>query len=168
MQPKPVLFTAVGVSFSEPQFAFDVIVPRDDSTLFTGYLGVLPAVVGLENHGETYGAAGDSRTVFLSDGGSFREQIVRYERPAEPSAAGHFDYDVTQFTGVLSHIVSDASARWSYAPGTPGRTHITWSYAYRPLPGRTLLVRRVIGPLWRRYMRRSMLAVLAAIVAERP
>ncbi|MCU1475489.1 MAG: hypothetical protein JWQ64_182 [Subtercola sp.] len=176
MQPKPVLFTVVGVSFSEPRFAFDVVVPRDDSTLFTGFAGVLPAVTAMENHGETYDHVGDSRTVRLSDGGTFREEIVRYVRPhgvvdANPppgeASTGHFDYDVTTFTGLLSHIVSDATARWTYAPGTTGRTHITWAYAYRPLPGRTFVVRRLIGPLWMRYMRRSMRNVLAAIVDER-
>ncbi|UFS58507.1 SRPBCC family protein [Subtercola endophyticus] len=175
MQPKPVLFTVVGVSFSEPRFAFDVVVPRDDSTLFTGFAGVLPAVTSAENHGETYDRIGDSRTVRLSDGGTFREEIVRYVRPHSAhettppgeASTGYFDYDVTKFTGLLSHIVSDATARWTYAPGTTGRTRITWAYAYRPLPGRTFVVRRLIGPLWMRYMRRSMRNVLAAIVDER-
>ncbi|GGF37283.1 hypothetical protein [Subtercola lobariae] len=198
MQPKLVLFTVVGVSFSEPRVAFDVVVPRDDSTLFTGYLGVLPGVTGANNHDETYDRVGDSRTVHLSDGGTFREEIVRYARPAAPdaqpfatandpakgsatiadlmatgavtqtpAATGHFDYDVTQFTGILGRIVSDATARWTYAPGTPGRTRITWTYGYRPLPGRTFLVRHIIGPLWMRYMRRSMGNALAAIVVGR-
>ncbi|MCU1478975.1 MAG: hypothetical protein JWQ64_3668 [Subtercola sp.] len=201
MQPKLVLFTVVGVSFSEPRFAFETIVPRDDSTLFLGYLGVLPAVTGSENHGESYDRVGDSRTVRLSDGATFREEIVRYVRPpvrdastpadarhdtavapasrtattldaagqdaVAQDAAGHFDCDITRFTGILSRIVSDATARWTFAPGTPGRTRITWTYGYRPLPGRTFLVRRVIGPLWLRYMRRSMGNALAAIVAER-
>jgi hypothetical protein len=167
MQPKLVLFTVVGVSFSEPRFAFDVVVPRDDSTLFLGHLGVLPAVTGAENHGESYDRVGDSRTVWLSDGGTFREEIVRYVRPSAQDATGYFDYDVTRFTGILSRIVSDATARWTYAPGTPGRTRITWTYGYRPLPGRTFLVHRVIGPLWLRYMRRSMGNALAAIAAER-
>src|ERR1700712_4553702 len=183
MQPKLVLFTVIGVSFSEPRVAFDIIVPRDDSTLFLGYLGVLPAVTGIENHGESYDHAGDPRTVRLSDGGTFREEIVRFVRPANPTndrhetnraarsaadSTGYFDYDVTEFTGILGRLVSDATARWSYAPGTAGRTHITWSYGSRPLPNRSFLVRRVTGPLWLQYMRRSMGNALAAIVAERP
>lgn len=166
-----VMFTVVGVSFSPPATAFDVVVPRDDTTLFTGYLKVLPAVVDIVDfEGGDYDHPGASRTVKLSDGGSFREEIVRHERPGEtaPDAAGHFDYDVTRFTGILSRIVSDATARWTYAPGTTGRTHITWTYGYRPLPGRRFLVERVIGPLWMRYMRRGMAAALTAIVESRP
>lgn len=165
-----VKFTTVGVSFSPPTTAFDVVVPRDDATLFTGYLKVLPAVVGADQfEGGDYDRAGASRTVHLSDGGSFREQIVRYERPGEsaPDAPGHFDYDVTHFTGILSHIVSDATARWTYAPGSTGRTHITWTYGYRPLPRRRFLLKHIIGPLWMRYMRRGMGNALTAIVQSR-
>ncbi|GAA0990480.1 SRPBCC family protein [Subtercola frigoramans] len=162
-----VMFTVVGVSFSAPSVAFDIVVPRDDSTLFTGYAKVLPAVVGLSDFSGPYDTAGASRTVHLSDGGTFRETIVRYERPAGEHATGHFDYDVDQFTGLLSSLVSDATARWSYAPGSAGRTHITWTYGYRPLPGRAFIVEHIIGPLWLRYMKKGMKAVLQAIVTER-
>ncbi|MDF2442208.1 MAG: hypothetical protein JWR01_411 [Subtercola sp.] len=166
-----VMFTVVGVSFSPPEVAFDVVVPRDDSTLFKGYLKVLPAVVDtVDFEGGEYDHPGASRTVKLSDGGSFREEIVRYERPgtAAPDAAGHFDYDVTLFTGILSRIVSEGVARWTYAPGSTGRTHIMWTYGYRPLPGRRFLVRRIIGPLWMQYMRRGMAEALTAIAESRP
>ena len=165
-----VMFTVVGVSFSPPATAFDVVVPRDDATLFSGYLRVLPAVVGADAFdGGQYDHAGASRTVHLSDGGSFREHIVRYERPGEtaPDAPGHFDYDVTLFTGIFGRIVSDGTARWTYAPGSTGRTHITWTYGYRPLPGRRFLLKRIIGPLWLQYMRRGMGRALGAIAESR-
>ncbi|TIH40924.1 hypothetical protein [Subtercola vilae] len=168
MQPQLVMFTVVGVSFTEPAVAFDIVVPRDDSTLFTGYLGVLPAVTGMSDFSGEYDHAGVSRIVHLSDGGSFREEIVRYERPGDTDAVGHFDYDVTAFTGILSRIVSEGTARWTYAPGSTGRTHITWTYGYRPLAGRTFILTHLIGPLWMRYMRRSMGTILRAIVDERP
>ncbi|RFA23401.1 SRPBCC family protein [Subtercola boreus] len=165
-----IMFTVVGVSFSPPPTAFDVVVPRDDTTLFTGYLKVLPAVVDIVDfEGGEYDHPGASRTVKLSDGGSFREQIVRFERPGgtAPDAAGHFDYDVSAFTGILGGIVSDGVARWTYAHGSTGRTHITWTYGYRPLPGRRFIMKHLIGPLWMRYMRRGMAACLRAIVEAR-
>ncbi|QWT24621.1 hypothetical protein KPL76_04360 [Subtercola sp. PAMC28395] len=162
-----VMFTVVGVSFSAPSVAFDIVVPRDDSTLFTGYAKVLPAVVGLSDFSGPYDVIGAHRTVHLSDGGSFRETIVGYERPDADHAIGHFDYNVSLFTGVLSSLVSDATARWTYAPGSAGRTHITWTYGYRPLPGRAFVVRHLIGPLWLRYMRKGMKAVLQAVITDR-
>ncbi|QJU53853.1 SRPBCC family protein [Herbiconiux sp. KACC 21604] len=151
------------------QLAFDRVVPRDDSTLFTGYL-VLPAVAGVRGATGPWNVVGQERTVLLSDGGSFRERITRYDRPDEPDGEGRFDYAVDRFTGILSLVVSDAVASWRYRPGTGagGSTAagsvIEWSYGYRPLPGRRFLVRRVIGPLWMRYMRRSI--AVCARVAE--
>lgn len=169
-----VRFTVDAPAAVPAQLAFDRVVPRDDSTLFTGYL-VLPAVTGVRGATGPWNVVGQERTVLLSDGGSFRERITRYDRPDRPEAEGRFDYAVDRFTGILSLLVSDAEARWRYrpAPGADGPdgldpdaagSVIEWSYGYRPLPGRTFLVRRVIGPIWMRYMRRSI--AVCARVAE--
>lgn len=177
---KPVVFTEVIDTAVSARLAFDRVVPRDDADLFTGYL-VLPAVTGISDQTGAWTTPGSRRTVHLSDGGTFREHLLRHAPPAEraappaavppaaapptavPPATGEFDYRVTDFTGALSHLVSEASARWRYEPTSSG-SRIRWTYEYVPLPRRRFVVERLIGPIWRRYMRRSLL--VCARVAE--
>ncbi|MDO9396208.1 MAG: SRPBCC family protein [Herbiconiux sp.] len=162
-----VRFTATVETLVSAQRAFDRVVPRDDSTLFRGYL-VLPAVVGVSDVSGPWSVVGQQRTVHLSDGGRFREEITLYDRPPTRTAGGRFDYRVTAFAGLLAHLVSDAEASWEYLPGSSATrgSIIRWTYGYRPLPGRTFVVRHLIGPLWLRYMRRSLAECVR--VAEAP
>lgn len=149
-----VRFSVTGTTVVPAQVAFDRVVPRDDSTLFRGYL-VLPAVKGITDASGPWNVVGQQRTVHLSDGGSFHEEITRFDRPGSADSGGRFDYRVTRFTGILSKLVSDAEARWDYEPA-PGGSRIRWSYGYRPLPRRRFIVKRLIGPIWLVYMRRSI------------
>jgi hypothetical protein len=169
---KPVVFTEVIDTAVSARRAFDRVVPRDDAELFTGYL-VLPAVTRVSDQTGPWTTPGSRRTVHLSDGGTFREHLLRHAPPAEPAtaepstttppAAGEFDYRVTDFTGALAHLVSEARASWRYEPTATG-SRIRWTYEYVPLPRRRFVVERLIGPIWRRYMRRSLL--VCARVAE--
>ncbi|WP_291041067.1 SRPBCC family protein [Herbiconiux sp.] len=182
---KPVVFTEVIDTAVSARRAFDRVVPRDDAELFTGYL-VLPAVTRVSDQTGPWTTPGSRRTVHLSDGGTFREHLLRHTPPAEPStttppaepspttpppepdtttpsAVGEFDYRVTDFTGALAHLVSEARASWRYEPTATG-SRIRWTYEYVPLPRRRFVVERLIGPIWRRYMRRSLL--VCARVAE--
>jgi hypothetical protein len=183
---KPVVFTAAVDTAVPARVAFDRVVPRDDSDLFTGYL-VLPAVTSISGQTGPWSTPGSQRIVHLSDGGTFREHLEHHHPPATPASStpdaaapgdaatgssaavrasrdfggalgedvGRFDYRVTDFTGILSHIVGEAAARWRYEPRATG-SRIRWTYEYHPLPGRRFLVHRVIGPIWLRYMRRSL------------
>ena len=148
-------FTVAGEARVPPLTAFDRVVTRDDSTLFLGYLKVLPAVTGVSEQTGPWNHPGEQRTVHLSDGGRFREEITRYARPEEPGSRGWFDYRVTQYTKLLGRLVSDAHASWLYEP-VGEATRIRWTYGFRPLPGRRFIVAHVIGPIWLRYMKRSM------------
>lgn len=152
---EPVRFAVSAAARVPATLAFDRVVPRDDSTLFRGFL-VLPAVVGVSDVSGAWSRAGETRTVHLSDGGSFRERILRFEPPDGSGSVGRFDYRVTDFTGALAHLVSDAEAEWRYEPHPNGGSRIVWRYAYRPLPRRRFVIRRLIGPLWSAYMRRGM------------
>ncbi|WP_066040261.1 SRPBCC family protein [Herbiconiux solani] len=149
-----VEFSVIGDTAVDAQRAFDRVVPRDDSTLFHRFL-VIPAVTGVSEQTGPWTRPGEQRTVHLSDGSRFREHLVRYDRPPAPDARGRFDYDVTDYTKVLGRLVSDARARWEFAPAAGGST-IRWSYGFRPLPRRRALVARVIGPIWMAYMRRGL------------
>jgi hypothetical protein len=150
-----VEFQVAGEAPVAPQTAFDRVVPRDDSTLFTGYLGVLPAVTSISEQTGPWNHPGEQRTVHLSDGSSFREEITLFARPETPDARGRFDYRVTAYTKLLGRLVSDAEASWRYEPVAAG-TRIRWRYGFRPRRGRRFVVRWLIGPLWLRYMKRSM------------
>lgn len=175
---EPVVFTEVVDTTASARVAFDRVVPRDDADLFTGYL-ILPAVTGVTDQTGPWTVPGSRRTVHLSDGGSFREHLERHSAPepaastavaaastagaAAESAVGVFDYRVTEFTGALAHLVSAAGASWRYEPAAGG-SRIRWTYEYVPLPGRRFIVQHLIGPIWRRYMRRSL--TVCARVAE--
>lgn len=158
-----VWFETVGETAVPAAVAFARVVPRDDSTLFHRYL-VLPGVTGVTDASGLWDSAGRTRTVHLSDGSRFREHLDVYEPPTMPDAAGRFDYTVTDYTKTLAHLVSDAEARWRFEPAGPGAegSRIRWSYGFRPLPGRRAVVAHLIGPIWRRYMARSMAVCVAA------
>ena len=59
---------------------FNHIAPIDLTTIFTGY-GLLPAVVGVRDQTGAWDAAGQTRTVTLSDGSSAQESLTKYESP---------------------------------------------------------------------------------------
>ncbi|WP_440711447.1 SRPBCC family protein [Herbiconiux sp. YIM B11900] len=150
-----VEFEAAAEAAVPPAEAFERVVPRDDATLFTGYL-VLPAVVAVSEQTGPWNTPGEARTVHLSDGSRFREHLQRFEPPADPAATGVFDYRVTDYTKILGRLVSDAQARWRFEPLPGGGSRIRWSYGFRPRPRCRFVVRRLIGPLWSVYMRRSL------------
>lgn len=171
-----VEFEATADTVASAADAFGRVVPRDDATLFTGYL-VLPAVVRVSEQTGPWDRPGEARTVHLSDGSRFREHLQRFEPPAEavhaaeasdradPSAPAHpaesgatgvFDYGVTDYTKILGRLVSDAQARWRFEPLAGGGSRIRWSYGFRPRPRCRFVVRRLIGPIWSVYMRRSL------------
>jgi len=157
-----VEFTVTGETTASAREAFDRVVPRDDSTLFLRYL-VLPGVVGITDATGSWDAPGRQRTVHLSDGSSFREEIVQFDRPGEREPVGAFRYRIRGYTKLLARLVSDAEADWFYEPAESG-SRIRWRYGFRPLPGRRFIVKRLIGPIWSSYMRRSMVRCVA--VAE--
>ncbi|TAJ49807.1 MAG: hypothetical protein EPO52_02350 [Herbiconiux sp.] len=157
-----VEFTVTGETTASAGEAFDRVVPRDDSTLFLRYL-VLPGVVGITDATGAWDTPGRRRTVHLSDGSSFREEIVQFDRPGEQGPVGAFRYRITGYTKLLARLVSDAEADWYYEPSAGG-SRIRWRYGFRPLRGRSFVVRWLIGPIWSSYMRRSMVRCVA--VAE--
>jgi len=140
-----------------PNRAFDSIVPIDLSLVFKGW-GPFPAVRGVYNQTGTWDHAGASRNPDLSDGSTATERLTEY-------TAGHsFAYELTEFTNVLRQLVEGVRGEWTFTPDGDG-TVIRWTYEFKPLRGRRVLVRSGLAPLWRRYMQASL--ETAARVAER-
>lgn len=143
-----------------PEQAFGHIVPIDLSTIFTGH-GPLPAVSGTCKQTGPWDAAGQTRTVLLSDGSSAQEALTAYRYPS------HFAYTVNGFTGILRLLATEARGEWWFEPepATQG-TAIRWRYEF--VSRKTWLEPLVCGLtqwLWRGYMRRALGLSVAQVAA---
>ena len=127
-----------------PEDAFRIIVPIDLSMIFTGW-GPFPGVLGAKNQTGAWDAAGQSRNPELSDGSTALERLTEFTVPHS------FAYEITNFTGSMRFLVYGVRGEWMFTPDGTG-TLIRWTYEFKPLRGRLLVLRRVIAPLWRRYM----------------
>ncbi|MQA32129.1 SRPBCC family protein [Modestobacter roseus] len=140
-----------------PADAFRFVVPIDLSLVFTGW-GPFPGISGVADQTAAWDHAGPSRSPRFTDGTTARETLTEYDEPSS------FAYEVTGFTNVLRHLVAGVRGEWTFAPDGTG-TLVRWTYEFLPLPHRDLLVRRVLGPLWRNYMTAGVVA--SARAAER-
>ena len=118
--------------------------------------GALPAVVRVHGQPPTWDAAGFTRTLELSDGGSVVETIA----VSDPGVS--FVYDLHDFRRLFGWLVSGARAEWTFA-SEGATTRIRWSYAFHPRPGRGLVVDAIVLLLWAPYMRRVLPTIVAAI-----
>jgi len=131
-----------------PDECFNAIVPIDLSLVFTPW-GPFPGVKEVHNQTGDWDSVGQSRNPQLTDGSAVFEQLTEYTAPHS------FAYEITQFTGSLRFAVVAVRGEWTFTPDGDG-TLIRWCYEFQPLPGRQLLIRRGIAPLWRRYMQRGV------------
>jgi hypothetical protein len=147
----PVMVRATAPATVEQ--TFHAAVPVDLTKIFTGFL-FLPAVVEVRNQSGSWDHAGVSRNPVFSNGKGAFEQVTTYRPPTS------FDYDVSKFTNILGRLVSGAHGSWTFSPdpsasGGPA-TVIEWIYSFAPLPLRRSIVRILIAPVWRAYMRRAL------------
>ncbi|WP_189643379.1 SRPBCC family protein [Deinococcus piscis] len=146
----PTLPTAAfGWTVATQERAFAETVPVELSTIFTGW-GPLPAVVGTRDQTGAWDAAGQTRTVLLSDGSHAQERLTAY------NAGQHFAYTVTPQSGMLSVLAREARGKWWFIPGAKGGTEIVWTYDFsaRSLWSWSLLL--VVSLLWEYYMRHAL------------
>ena len=139
-----------------PSQALEIIAPIDLSLVFEGW-GPFPAVRGVNNQMGDWDTVGQSRNPDLSDGSTAHEEITEY-------TVGHsFAYELTAFSNTLRHLIYGVRGEWTFTPDGSG-TVIRWTYEFKPLRRRQLIVRQVLAPLWRRYMQVSV--DVAASVAD--
>jgi hypothetical protein len=117
--------------------------------------GPLPAVIAVDDQTGAWDAAGQTRTLVLSDGGS----VVEHLRDVHPDM--YFAYELSDFQKLFGRIVRGARAEWRFSE-VDGGTRIHWTYTFFALPGRRWLLAAIVGNLWAPYMRR----VLPGIAAE--
>jgi len=130
---------------------FDYILPIDLTSIFTGY-GPLPAVNGVQNQTGAWDAAGQTRTISLSDGSSARERITKYKHPR------YFSYTVSDFSGVLRFLTISANGEWWFERNpSSGITHIKWTYTFNSRSFFTAPILWFITHfLWRGYMQKAL------------
>jgi hypothetical protein len=127
---------------------------QHDATRFYPKAGVLPAVVEVRHQTGGWDAAGQTRTLVLSDGGSVKETLRSATEPL-------FAYDLSNFTGVFGALVAGARSEWRVAAEGAGSS-IAWTYAFTAQPGRGLLVAAIVRFAWAPYMRRVLPPIAAS------
>jgi Polyketide cyclase / dehydrase and lipid transport len=132
-----------------PALTFEVIAPIDLSLIFRP-MGLLPGVSGVEEQSGPWSAVGATRTPRLTDGSTAREILIEWTPPHS------FAYEVRDFTNpTLRSLVARVRGEWTMTPDRD-RCLVRWSYAFEPRKGRAAIVRLLLVPLWRPYMRRTL------------
>lgn len=146
----PLSATVETAVAADQAVAFEHIVPIDLTSIFTGY-GPLPSVTGTQDQVGAWNAAGQTRTVHLSDNSSAQELLTKYEHPK------YFSYTVSGFTGPLRFLATSANGEWWFSSGASGSTHIKWRYKFN---ARHFLAAPVLWfitrVLWRGYMNKAL------------
>ncbi len=132
----------------------DVVFPRlraHDPTRFYPRSGVLPAVVEVRGQTGAWDAAGQTRTLVLSDGGTLVETLSSADAPL-------FAYELSRFTGLFGRLVAGGRSEWRVAAEGEGSS-IAWTYSFTALPGRGALVAAIVRVAWGPYMRQVLPAI---------
>ena len=135
---------------------------QHDPTKFYPKSGLLPAVVEVRDQTGGWDAAGQTRTIVLSDGGSILETLGSAHPPL-------FSYDLTRFTGLFGILVAKAHSEWTVADaddGGAGRSTIAWTYSFTSRPGRGFVIAAIVRLAWGPYMRRVLPAIAASTVDD--
>lgn len=142
-----------------PTDAFRLIAPIDLPTVFHR-VAPFPGVNGVKNQTESWDHVGPTRNPQFEDGSQADEQITEY---ADGSS---FAYQLTGFTNVLGRLASGVRGEWNFNPDGAG-TVIRWTYEFKPLRGRRLILAGPFAPLWRRYMAAALKRCVSYAEAER-
>lgn len=151
---------ATAVLDAPREVAFDVIVPIDLIRIMTG-TRLVPAVVAVSGQTGDWDAAGQRRSVHLSDGSVLQERLTALDRPHR------FAYDIGGFTGVLGRLVSAARGEWDFLDTGTSATVIAWRYAFvATSPLLAPLLWLFVRLAWVGYMRRVLQAAVTIVEAS--
>lgn len=146
--------TVDGVAIAPLEATWDISVPIDPTRFYPKF-GPLPAVIEVRDQTGGWDAAGQTRKLMLSDGGSVIEHTVTMER------LSLFVYELSDFQKLFGKLVSGARAEWEYL-AVSGGTRIRWTYTFFPFPRAGWIVGAIVRLFWAPYMRR----VLPGIIRE--
>lgn len=137
--------------------AFAGTLPLPLPELFQRWYGPIPPIKAVRDQAGAWAAAGQTRTVVLTGGGSMREQLTGVDAPHG------FDYRLSGITGPLASLVVSVDGQWRFSQAAEG-TLVTWRWTIHPRSALAVPVLPVFGWLWRGYARRA-LARLSALLA---
>jgi hypothetical protein len=144
-------------STQQPDVVYAHLIGCDATRMFRP-VGGLPGVAAVRLHAGSWGQAGDSRTITLTDGSTAREALTAVAAPRS------FTYMVSAYTGVLRLLVTRGESTFSCSPASHGGTDIRWTYAYTP---RSAFVRPIVWLirvfLWERYMKATFDRLLSDV-----
>lgn len=117
--------------------------------LFKRWYGPIPPIKEVRDQSGDWNAVGQSRTVFLTGGGSMREQLTSYDSPRS------FGYTLSDIKGPMAPLVGGIDGLWSFEQVGAG-TKVTWQWTIRPRSAFTAPILPVFGKLWMGYARQSL------------
>ena len=131
------------------QQAYDGTLPMPLPTLFRRWYGPIPPIKRVLNQTGEWDAAGKTRTVLLTGGGSMVEELTHVDPPHA------FGYILSQIKGPLSPLVSRVDGDWLFAPSGTGTT-VTWRWTIHPRSRLAAPALPVFGWLWRGYAKQAL------------
>lgn len=137
--------------------AFSGTVPIPLPTLFHRWYGPIPPIKTVKDQTGDWDSVGQRRTVYLTGGGSMREQLTSYDPPRS------FGYTLSDVKGPLAPLVDHVEGRWSFAPVGTG-TKVTWRWSIHPRSSVSALLLPAFGKLWLGYARQSLEALSNQLV----
>jgi hypothetical protein len=152
---------AIPVSVAD---AFAGTLPMPLPTLFRRWYGPIPPIKEVVDQRGAWDAAGQTRTVMLTGGGSMREALTRVDAPRS------FGYALSNITGPMSPLVSGVDGEWLFNPVGTG-TLVTWRWSIHPRSRLAAPALPAFGLLWRGYARQALEELSNNLVAgstERP
>jgi len=152
--------TATGIAIADLETTWAIAQPITPVGFYPKY-GPLPAVVEVRNQTGAWDAAGQTRTLVLSDGGSVVEHTREVREPT------FFAYELTDFQKLFGKLVSGARAEWTFT-AVNGGTRIDWSYEFHPYPRAGLVVGLIVRLFWAPYMRRVLPGIISEVERAAP
>ncbi|OBI47543.1 hypothetical protein A5707_18890 [Mycobacterium kyorinense] len=140
--------------------AFAGTLPVSLPALFRRWYGPIPPIKQVRDQTGEWNAAGQSRVVLLTGGGSMREQLTSVDPPWS------FSYTLTDITGPMSPLVSKVEGEWLFAPAGAGST-VTWRWTIHPRSVLSAPLLPVFGLLWKGYARRALEELSAQLTGSR-
>jgi len=132
------------------ELAYRVTLPIDLTVLFHRWFGPIPPIKAVRDQVGEWSAAGQTRTVVLTGGGSMREELVEVDAP------NSFSYRLSGITGVMAPLVDHIDGRWGFEADGDRATVVTWRWTLHPRHAITRPLVVLIGVAWTGYARRGL------------
>jgi Polyketide cyclase / dehydrase and lipid transport len=139
-----------------PEEAFHPMLVMPLTDIFTRWYGPIPPIKEVRDQTGGWDAAGQSRTVLLTGGGSMHEELTNVDPPRS------FSYRLSEVSGPMSILVDHVLGEWVFAP-RDGGTELTWRWTIHRKSPLTAWALPVFGGLWKGYARQVLVDLSAAL-----